>query len=157
MSVRDQAAVEPGYERCMLREVEEICTAVPHDELAIQWDVAIEMGIWERLGGLFAVWFDDVENEIVRRLARLADAIPRDVDLGFHLCYGDYGHEHFKQPEDTANLVRIAKALTETIARPISWIHMPVPRDRDDEAYFRPLSRPGPAGRTPSSTSGSCT
>jgi hypothetical protein len=140
VSLRDQAIVEPGYERSMLREVEEICAAVPHDELAIQWDVAIEMGIWERLGGLFEVWFDDVETEIVRRLARLADAVPAGVELGFHLCYGDYAHEHFKQPDDTTNLVRVSNALAAAITRPIDWIHMPVPRDRDDAAYFAPLS-----------------
>jgi hypothetical protein len=140
VSRRDQAAVEPAYERQMLRELDEICTAIPHDELAIQWDVAIEMGIWERLGGLFEIWFDDVESEIVTRLARLAEATPADVEVGFHLCYGDFGHEHFKDPSDAGNLVAVANAITAATSRPINWIHMPVPRDRSDEAYFEPLA-----------------
>src|SRR3546814_12862735 len=33
----------------------------------------------------------------------------------------------------------IANALSQGLARPMNWIHMPVPRDRDDDAYFAPL------------------
>ena len=31
----------------MLKEVERICAAIPHDQLAIQWDNCIEMHIWD--------------------------------------------------------------------------------------------------------------
>src|SRR3546814_15724707 len=37
------------------------------------------------------------------------------------------------------NMVMIANALSQGLARPMNWIHMPVPRDRDDDAYFAPL------------------
>ncbi len=62
--------------------------------------------------------------------------------LGYHLCYGDYEHSHFKQPEDAANLVEVANAVstaavsTAAVKRPIHWVHMPVPRGRTDDAYF---------------------
>jgi hypothetical protein len=144
---RDKAAVEPAYEQALLRELAEIVAAIPHDELSIQWDVAVEMGMWEGLGGIFFdTWFDDPKRGIVERLARAAAAVPDDVEVGFHLCYGDFAHEHFMQPHDSGNLVEIANMISAAVTRPIQWLHMPVPRDRTDEAYFTPLRalRPHP-------------
>ena len=59
--------------------------------------------------------------------------------MGYHLCYGDRQHRHFKQPVDMTNLVEVANAVAAALERSISWIHMPVPRSRYDEAYFAPL------------------
>ena len=39
--------VEPAYEAAMLRELARIATAIPQDELAIQWDTAIEFSVLE--------------------------------------------------------------------------------------------------------------
>ena len=46
---------------------------------------------------------------------------------------------HFVEPRDAANLTRFANELTDATARPITWIHLPVPIERDDDAYFAPL------------------
>jgi hypothetical protein len=132
----DQALVEPAYEARLRGELAEICAAIPHPSLAIQWDVAIEMAIWE---GFWLPHFADFKRGVVERLVRLGDLVPAGVELGYHLCYGDYGHQHFKQPADSANLVEVANAITAGIRRPINWIHMPVPRHRDDDSYFAPL------------------
>jgi hypothetical protein len=140
ISHRDQAAVEPAYERQMIRELQEICEPIPEERLAVQWDVAIEMGMWEGLDGLFQPWFEPVREGIIDRLARCAEATPSPVQMGFHLCYGDFGHEHFTQPADAANLTEVANRLAERIGRPIDWIHLPVPHNRDDAAFFRPLA-----------------
>jgi hypothetical protein len=98
----DQSLVEPPYEARLLAEVAEICGAIPHSSLAIQWDVAIEMAIWE---GFWPAHFADFKRGMIERLTRLGEQVPVDVELGYHLCYGDYGHRHFKQPADSANLV----------------------------------------------------
>jgi hypothetical protein len=135
-----QALVEPAYEEALLRELDEIVAAIPHDQLAVQWDVAIEMGFWEGVGGLFTPWFEPVRDGVVERLALVAARVPDHVELGFHLCYGDYGHEHFVQPRDAGALAEVANAVSVAVARPIAWIHLPVPRDRDDDAYFAPLA-----------------
>jgi len=136
----DKASVEPAYEAAMVRELDEILGTVPHDQLAIQWDIAVEMGIWEDLGGaFFAPWFDEVKPAMVERIARVSQPIPTAVETGFHLCYGDFGHEHFMQPMDAGNLVEAANAISAAVTRPIAWLHIPVPRDRDDDAYFAPL------------------
>jgi hypothetical protein len=135
----DQLAVEPAYERAMLRELDQIVGAIPHDELAIQWDVAVEFALLEGAFPSPLVGQADLMEQVVDRLIRLGNAVPADVQLGYHLCYGDAGHKHFKEPEDTSKLVAVANAVSAGLARPISWIHLPVPLNRTDDAYFAPL------------------
>jgi hypothetical protein len=45
------------------------------------------------------------------------------------------------EPTDMGDMVDYANRLTAQIERPIAQIHMPVPRDRTDAAYFAPLQR----------------
>jgi len=139
IALDSQQVVEPAYEKRLLAELDEICAAIPHGELAIQWDVAIEMAVWE---GVWHAWFErgDKEGGVLARLVRLGMAVPADVELGYHLCYGDAGHTHFIQPKDTANLVAVANGIAAGVTRPIQWLHLPVPRERDDAAYFAPLA-----------------
>jgi hypothetical protein len=132
----DRPVVEPVYERQLLAEVDEIAGAIPHDQLAMQWDMPFEVGILE---GLIPSHLEDPRAGILQRLSRISARVPADVELGYHLCYGDEGGRHFKQPADTAIMVGLANDLDGAVARPIDWLHMPVPRDRSDDAYFAPL------------------
>lgn len=133
-----QAAVEPAYEAAMLVEVEAILAAVPHDELAIQWDVCWEIALLE---GFAPPYFEgDVMEGCVTRIARLSERIPREVELGHHLCYGDYKHAHFTQPSDTGLMVDLTNRIHDAVRRPIAWLHLPVPIDRTDHGYFAPLA-----------------
>jgi methionine synthase II (cobalamin-independent) len=130
------AAVEPAHIRQLHAEIDEILAAVPHDELAIQWDVCQDVGIWE---GFYEAYFDDPKDGVTERLTACAEKIPTDVEVGFHLCYGDFGHKHFMNPRDLGVATEMANRLSGAVSRPINWIHMPVPIDRDDDAYFAPL------------------
>jgi len=132
----DQAEVEPVYEVAMLTELDRITSNIPQDELAIQWDTAIEFAILE---GVMPTFLADSKAEILERLMRLGNRVPVSAEMGYHLCYGDAGHKHFKEPEDTGKLVEVANAISAGITRPINWIHMPVPRNRSDAAYYAPL------------------
>ncbi|MCB0107218.1 MAG: hypothetical protein KDE53_14960 [Caldilineaceae bacterium] len=40
-----------------------------------------------------------------------------------------------------SKLVHVATGIAAGLARPLTWIHMPVPRDRTDAAYFAPLKQ----------------
>ena len=109
-----RAALEPAYEAAMLAELARITAAVPHQELAVQWDAPYEMGTWD---GFFPPLFDgDPREETVARLARLAAAVPDQVEVGFHLRYGDFEHRPFIQPEDTGVVVDVANAIAEAVA-----------------------------------------
>jgi hypothetical protein len=59
----------------------------------------------------------------------------------FHFCYGDSNHKHVIEPIDMGDMTDVANRLCADIKRPIQLIHMPVPRDRSDDAYFAPLAR----------------
>lgn len=136
---RDVLAVEPAYERAMLDEVAVICTAIPHQELCIQWDICIEMVLWDGRWPFLSNPFADLRTEVMSRIKRLAASVPDDVELGFHLCYGDWEAKHFIEPEDSGKLVEFANALAAAVTRPIAYIHMPVPINRPDDGYFAPL------------------
>nr|WP_201470985.1 hypothetical protein [Microbacterium hydrocarbonoxydans] len=140
----DRAAIDPVYTAALLREVDSILAGIPHGDLAIQWDVASEMGVIEAapaFGRVMDVWWEgDPFPGLVSRLASFIDAVPADVEVGVHLCYGDVAEKHFFEPTDAANLVRYANAVTAKSARDLTWLHLPVPIERDDEAYYAPLA-----------------
>jgi methionine synthase II (cobalamin-independent) len=136
----NHAVIEPAYEKAMMREVATICAAIPHDELTIQWDVCPEMIVWDGRLERVKDAFEDPQTEILSRMKRLSMAVPLDVELGFHLCYGDVDAKHFIEPLDSGKLVEFANALVRSVGRPITYIHMPVPIDRTDEAFFQPLA-----------------
>jgi hypothetical protein len=140
ISPRDAPRIEGPYEMAMLREVETICRAIPHRDLCIQWDVCIEMLLWDgRWEAMRNPFGNELQSEVMKRMQRLGAAVPNDAELGFHLCYGDYDARHFVEPLDAGKLVEVANALAATVTRPITYIHMPVPIDRADDDYFRPL------------------
>ncbi|WP_051162559.1 hypothetical protein [Nocardia brevicatena] len=90
-----QAELERRYEARLLDELARIVDAVPAEGLAGQWDCAVEFALFE---GVFPSWFGaDYPTQlegVVQRLIRLGKAVPEAVDLGYHLCYGDFGHRH---------------------------------------------------------------
>jgi hypothetical protein len=126
-----------SYERAMFADLARLLAAVPADDVAVQWDVAVEFGILEEAfvpGGAQA--FD----VIIAGLARCVDQVPAEVPAGLHLCYGDYGHEHFKQPESLALQVRVLNAVTAAAGRKVSFVSLTVPHYQRQEAYFAPLA-----------------
>ena len=44
-----------------------------------------------------------------------------DVPVGMHLCYGDYGHQHFTQPESLALQVELVNDGPVTLVLDTSW------------------------------------
>ena len=97
----DRARIEPIYAAALQHELDRIVQAIPHDDLAIQWDVATEFAVLESgrydstYGGAYTGWFDDEWTELPARVAALVESVPGDVEVGIHLCYGDAGEEHF--------------------------------------------------------------
>jgi hypothetical protein len=132
-----------AYEPCLLREIEKIAPAIPHDQLAIQWDVASSFTAPLEIGA--PTKYGSTREEMMRNFAemvvRWGNAVPADIDLLFHLCYGDNAHRHVVEPSTLDVPVDFANLLSASMSRPIQLIHMPVPRDRVDDAYFAPLAR----------------
>ena len=135
--LEDRDVFEIAYGEQLVAELADMVETIPPDRLAIQWDTAVEFALIE---GVWPTRFDDVAAEIDARLATLSRHVPEPVDLGYHLCYGDREHKHFKQPEDAGHLVRVANSIARRIDRSLQWLHLPVPRDRTDRAYVAPLA-----------------
>ncbi len=136
---KDLPAVEVAYEKAMIAEVAALCRHIPHKDLCIQWDVCNEMCIWDGQKTDAVPHANEPHDRILARLERLCAAVPADVELGIHLCYGDFGATHFVEPKDAAKLVEFANALSKAIAHPLAYIHMPVPMSRNDDTFHKPL------------------
>lgn len=131
-----QDAVARPYREALISDIERIVQAIPAAELTIQWDISTEVAQWE---GVRQSTFADVKAGVIDLLSVQCEAVPREVELGLHLCYGNFGLKHWREPESLANCCAIYNRLAETVARPIEYVHMPVPIDRDDDPYFTPL------------------
>jgi hypothetical protein len=146
----DQAALEPVYDAELKREIARIAQAIPNDDLAIQFDVAsavffrLESGAPTRYGDTKA----DMQAAFAREMIALGDCVPASAELLYHLCYGDNNHRHSIQPTDMSDMVELANRISAGISRPIQLFHMPVPRDRSDDAYFAPLGEFAPRPET---------
>ena len=119
-------------------EVAKITAAVPNDKLALQWDVCQEVLAWE---GYYDPGPVDFRTEAIDVLTRIGDAVPRAVELGYHLCYGSPADEHMVQPKDAGLMVEMVNAVSASVKRPIEFFHLPVPKPRTDEAFYVPLDK----------------
>jgi ubiquinone/menaquinone biosynthesis C-methylase UbiE len=136
VAAADQEVAERAYEAAMAVELGRILEAIPHDQLAVQWDTNFEFGMLE---GDVPAWFDDVKAGILERLIRISRLVPADVELGFHFCSGHDETTPRIVPSDMSRMVEVANALAASLGRPLSWVHMPVARERTDAEFVAPL------------------
>lgn len=96
-----QAKVEPVYEEAFFKAIRRIQDEIPHEDLAIQVDVALDTAFWEATNpqtkkensGLewFQPWWEgDVKKYQTDYLVRWAAQIDQDVEFGMHNCYGQF-------------------------------------------------------------------
>jgi hypothetical protein len=121
----------------LLGEVGAIARALPHDSIALQWDVCQEVIAWE---GYYEPGPVDFRRETIAELIAIGDGVPASIELGYHLCYGSPADEHVIQPKDAGVMVEMANAVSTGVRRPIQFFHMPVPKPRVDDAFFAPLA-----------------
>ena len=132
----DQAALLPELTRHFIGEVEKIAAALPNHRIAIQWDVCQEVLAWE---GYYDAGPVDFKSETLGVLCAIGDAVPAEIELGYHLCYGSPQDEHLVLPKDSALMVELTNAIAAEVSRAIQYFHMPVIKERNDDAYFVPM------------------
>jgi hypothetical protein len=133
----DAEKVKPGYEAALVAELETIMYNIPARDLAIQWDCSTEMQ--DAYGAIPGLPLEGAMERNVAHLRRICPLIPEDVLLGFHLCFGTLGGWPRFEPNDLTGAVNMANAFVEHAGRRVDWVHLPV-LDRDDDAFFTPLS-----------------
>ncbi|PIG81918.1 hypothetical protein AARAC_002239 [Aspergillus arachidicola] len=141
-----QPQLEPLYEQHILESLATIIAGIPAEDLTIQWDHCFEIFVLEHERGrlpdaLFKAYFASMLQGILTRMQRLYKAVPSGIPLGLYLCYGDYRHKNFVEPQDLSLVVQLVNHNTKAMDRPSGWILMPVPQDKDDSAYFEALSQ----------------
>lgn len=124
------------FKQALFAEVTAIQEAIPAGDLAVQWDVAVEIGALE---GVFTP-IDELASEarIVTELVDCLEQVARPAQRGLHLCYGDYKHRHFKAPTNLGLLVELTNAVAERVS--FDFVQMPVDRDHGRSPdYFAAL------------------
>ena len=124
------------YERSLKAALANIVKAIPAKDLSIQWDVCQEVLAFENY---FKDRPADYKKQTFDMLGRLGDSVPTGAELGYHLCYGSPADEHLVQPKDSAILVEMLNGIAAATKRRIDFFHIPVPKDRTDDAYYAPL------------------
>ncbi len=132
----DLPSVSRTYEEALLADLDRAMATLPHDRIAVQWDIAVEMGLLEGGFGTDPAPVDVIAAGIIT----CVDRVPEDVPVGLHLCYGDYGHQHWKQPASLELQVRLANAVAAGARRALDFVSFTVPQDRNDEPYFAPAA-----------------
>lgn len=141
-NARDMDIISEGYTEAMAREVETIARLIPAEDLLIQWDcnwvvlAADHDDLVEGVPPLDWCPHGDPMSRYRRYLRDLTPVVPANVAMGLHLCYGDLHHKHFFDPKSLALCVEMANVAVAESRHPITYVHMPVPRTRDDDAYF---------------------
>lgn len=138
ISKRWRAAFLDVFTTHLCNEVAKIAKALPNDRIAIQWDVLQEILALENY---FTDRDDDYVAQIHRTLGRIGNAVPKDMELGYHLCYGSPKDEHLVQPKDTAMMVNVVETVFQEVNRPVEFFHIPVPKPRTDADFYKPLTK----------------
>ena len=133
----DLEKIRPGYEEAIAAELDAIFGAIPHKDLAIQWDCAWGVAaVHEGIEG------HPAEHEIsthVAPIGRLSKKIPDDVDVGFHFCFGTFGGWPRFAPADLGRTVELINAAVAATGRRVNWIYIPT-LDSVDDTFYAPLA-----------------
>lgn len=135
-----RARVEPIYERALFAALHNIQAAIPHDQLAIQLDLAVDTAFWEKQ--YLPAYFENVKDGVIERINRMAAQVAEDVELGVHNCYGDMEHKHWFEPVSTAVVVERGLRILDECPHPVAWFHLPVPLSamQSLDEYYAPLA-----------------
>ncbi len=152
-NARDFEIFWAGYRDALAQEIEEIVATIPHDDLAIQWDLARETAAVE--GVEFAFPNADLEvlphdpmERYCQALSELAPAVPEDVWLGLHVCYGSLEHREGESPDsghyvpikDLGTAVQMLNRGVAACGRRVEFAHLPVQfSDGLTDDHYRPL------------------
>jgi methionine synthase II (cobalamin-independent) len=146
---RDYEILWDAYNEAIAREIAEIASAIPHEDLALQWDLAREAAAVEGIEFNFAsseltrLPSDGLER-YARALEELVPAIPEDIWLGLHVCYGSLQHREGESPDsahytpirDLGVAVSMLNRGAAACGRRVDFVHMPVQlADLRDEHY----------------------
>jgi hypothetical protein len=133
----------PISRAALAREIERMVDRIPPQDLTIQLDIAMEAEHEEWLRRpqdfdqpLHSAFHWTLE-QMADSAAWLANQIPREVELGFHIC--SIWHHDPAAGQDNQVLVDAANAIMVRLDRPVAYLHIPIIPEHT-EADFLPLA-----------------
>jgi hypothetical protein len=141
----DAEKLLPIARAALWAEIEGVLKAVPAEDLTIHLDVAMEAEKEEYVSRpqdfdtpIQTVFFW-TQDQMAESVAWLAERIPANVELGFHIC--SIWHHWPDSGQDNAVLVRTANSLAARIKRPIAYVHIPVIPEHDKAEHYAPFKQ----------------
>ena len=118
------------------REIDTIVHTIPASDLTIQLDIAMEAEHEEYLRRPQA--FDQPVHsafhwtleQMAESAAWVANRIPAEAELGFHIC--SIWHHDPSAGQDNAALVDIANAVLRKVTRRVDYVHIPIIPEHSD-------------------------
>ena len=137
----DHAKVAPGVTAAFRAEIAKIVELIPPQELAIQWDLAVENRLVDTaLAREGAAAAEALAARLAAPAADIAPAIPQEVALGYHGCFGTLSGWPSRQPPDLGGTVMLLNAAIAASGRRVDFLHLPT-LGTADYAFFAPLGR----------------
>lgn len=136
---QDHPRVVPGFTAALRAEAAEMVRLIPPEDLAIQWDLAVENRLLETAmaqGGPEAARREGAR--LMQPAAEIAPAIPEGVALGYHSCFGTLDGWPSRQPPDLRGSVLLLNAAVAASGRRVDFLHLPT-LGSAEEAFFAPL------------------
>lgn len=138
----DYPLIRDGFTESLHHEVTKIFDNIPHEDLAIQWDCAIEDTVIEKAltdaGGLYPE-VQRIADDLFAPAGEVSAHIPAEVQLGYHACYGTATGWPVREPADLTGCVLLCNAAVTASGRQVDFLHMPTVAGTT-EAYVAPLA-----------------
>ncbi len=135
----DHARIVPGFTAALRAEISKMVELIPPEDLAIQWDLAVENRYVETV--LAQAGIDAARREAARLLLpaqEIAPHIPKAAALGYHSCFGTLDGWPSRRPGDLAGSVLLLNAAVAASGRRVDFLHLPTLGSAED-AFFAPL------------------
>ncbi|MBT3885802.1 MAG: hypothetical protein HOF70_13540 [Rhodospirillaceae bacterium] len=138
----DYPLIRDGFTESLHHEVTKIFENIPHEDLAIQWDCAIEDTVIEKAlteAGGVTPEVQKIVDDLFAPAREVSAHIPAEVQLGYHACYGTATGWPVREPADLTGCVLLCNAGVAASGRRVDFLHMPTVAGTT-EAYVAPLA-----------------
>ena len=135
----DHPRIVPGFTAALRAEVAKMIELIPPEDLAIQWDLAVENRYIEGTLAREGAGAAGREAERLTAPAReISPYIPEQLALGDHSCFGTLDGWPSRQPPDLTGSVILLNAAVAASGRCVDFLHLPTLGSAED-AFFVPL------------------
>jgi hypothetical protein len=138
-SEEDTPKVVAGLTEAFRDEAAKMVEMIPNDDLAIQWDLALEQkdveGLLEKGDAAAA---QKIADRDCAPAAEVCSVLPPEVRLGYHMCFGTLSGWPSRQPPDMTGSVLLANAAVAASGRRVDFLHFPTLGSAEDK-FFAPL------------------